>query len=76
MRTFEDLMKGLEEAENLRLIERIDAQRSYLDIDFYSTKMSVGNILNLRDFIKQNYSFVQCVDYMPIVCRLRLYGQF
>lgn len=82
MRDFADLHLALKRANDSNLIDTFSIHNFYLDIDFHISSTSsrekheVQKILKLRDFIKDNYDFVHCVDYMPGLNRLRLYGNF
>lgn len=82
MRDFKDLHFALKTANETNLIDNFSIYTFYLDIDFHiinkhsREKDQIQKILKLRDFIRDNYDCVQCVDYMPGLNRLRLYGNF
>lgn len=81
MRDLTDLKFALQKAAEMTLIDNFSVQMHYLDIDFHlghenRTPGSVDRILILRDFIRMNYREVVAADYMPLLNRLRLYGNF
>lgn len=81
MRDLIDLKFALKTASDKRLIEEFCVHTHYLDIDFITcregrSKEALNKILSLRDYIRSNYAEVHAVDYMPILNRLRLYGNF
>lgn len=81
MKDLMDLKVALRVASDKQLIEDYLIETYYLDIDFrtdstHRTGDYVKKILDLRDYIRTNYSDVHAIDYMPILNRLRLYGNF
>lgn len=75
MKPFSDLQTALEQANSKNLIEKYLIERVFLDIDFHHMT-SPEVVLKLRDYIKENYDIVTAADYMPLLNRLRLYGNF
>lgn len=81
MKDLTDLKCALQKASDKQLIEEFCVQSHYLDIDFRvdgdgRSRECIQRILTLRDYIKQNYQDVVAADYMPLLNRLRLYGNF
>lgn len=82
MKCLTDLKCGLLEASNKMLIESFFVHLFHLDIDFpiqdrvHRSREETLKILKLKDYIRDNYSDVQAIDYMPLLNRLRLYGNF
>jgi hypothetical protein len=81
MKDLIDLKCALRTACDSQLIDEFLVKSHYIDIDFktdahYRTGEYVGRILALRDYIKSHYDDVHAIDYMPIMNRLRLYGNF
>lgn len=81
MKDLHDLKIALKMAKNKQLIHEFCIETYYLDVDFdttphHRTTQYVEKILSLRDYIKAHYSDVRAIDFMPLLNRLRLYGNF